>query len=517
MQPLRQPGQFLPSHARAGWLETRCSPAFAADTNAVRAYLMLCDVPTPRRPRLNGGALLGLLLLLAPAAFAAEPMIITSVSRQFVVRGTPQRSALAAGAKDDYAYLDPATLAVTCEKVKRALEQELGWGERWRGNIYLNIHPVRRDRETPDLQAFQTDRGWAYRIDLPDEISRRHLLEALVETLVLEFADRAATNQSVVLPPWLVRGLTAHLSEGRLAGIALQARSLQQISDEPLLRAPRNLKHIDVDQALRQRVQAGGILNIDQLNWPEFEGDHAMSAEDYHYSAHLLVRELLRLRGGPDALCATLALLPEHLNWQTAFLRGFEPHFQRMLDVEKWWSITLSQWRAHDVSVFWSSPEARRKLEEILYTPMEVRLANEVQPHLTPVSLQTVLNDWSFEQQSGLLQTKVDQLRIAQQHSTSNLTALVLGYHRTLAKYLETRRNPGRLFTERRARSAVAQAVEELNALDEQRARLNGEVRPTNTRTDKTARTETVHRARDGASPWSEPRPGLAPLPMFGP
>ncbi len=474
---------------------------------------MFCDVPTSRRTLLRCGALVALLLLPATAVPAAEPMIITSVSKQFIVRGTPQRSALAASAKDDDAYLDPATLAVTCERVKHALEQELGWGERWRGNIYVNIHPVRRDRETPDIRAFQTDRGWAYRMDLPDEISRRHLLEALVETLVLEFADRAATNHSVELPPWLVEGLTAHLSEGRLAGIALQARSLQQISDEPRLRAPRNVQHVDVEQALRQRVHSGGILNIDQLNWPEFDGEQAMSAEDYHHSAHLLVRELLRLRGGPDALCATLALLPQHLNWQTAFLRGFEPHFKRMLDVEKWWSITLSQLGAHDISVFWSSPEARRKLEEILYTPMEVRLPGDPQPHLTPVSLQTVLNDWSFPQQSALLQTKLDQLRVAQQHSTSNLTALVGGYRSTLAKYLEVRRNPGRFLADRRARQAVAQAIEELNALDEQRARMNGANRAASARADQTMRTETVHPAREGArSAWSEPRPGLAPL-----
>lgn len=483
---------------------------------------MPCETSSLRRALWNGGAILGLLLLFACAVSAAEPMIITSVSKQFVVRGVPQRSALAAGAKDDYAYLDPSTLAVTCEKVKRALAQELGWGDRWRGTIFVNIHPVRRDRERPDIRAILTDRGWAYRIDLPDEISRRHLLEALVETLILEFADRASTNHSVELPPWLVEGLTAHLSEGRLAGIALQTRTLQQLSDEPLLRAPRQVNHIDVDQALRQRVQNGGVLNIDQLNWPEFDGDQAMSAEDYHYSAHLLVRELLRLRGGPDALCATLALLPEHLNWQTAFLRGFEPHFKRMLDVEKWWSITLSQWNAHDVSVFWSGPEARRKLEEILYTPMEVRLPDDPQPHITPVSLQTVLSDWNFQQQSPLLQTKLDQLRAAQRHCTANLTAIVNGYQATLANYLETRRHPGRFLAERRARAAVAQAIKELNALDEQRQRLAGEVRPANTPAAraKAARSEVVHPAREGARPaaaWSEPRPNLAPLPLFGP
>jgi hypothetical protein len=482
---------------------------------------MPVDAPTRRRGPLNGGLIPLLFFLLAlvwpgVAAPAPAPMIVTSLSKQFVVRGQPQRSALAAGAKEDYAYLDPATLAVTCEKVKRALEQELGWGDRWRGTIYLNIHPVRRDREKPGIVAFMTDRGWAYRIDLPDEITRRDLLEAVVETLVLEFADRAATNHSVELPPWLVEGLAAHLSAGRLAGIALQARSLEQFSANPALRAARDVKHVDSDQALRERVQAGGILNIDQLNWPEFEGDHAMSADDYHHSAHLLVRELLKLRGGPDALCATLALLPEHQNWQMAFLRGFEPHFRRMLDVEKWWSITLSQWQRHDLSVFWSGPEARRQLEEILYTPMQVRLPGDAQAHVTPTSLQTVLNDWSFPQQEPLLQRKLEQLRAAQLHCTSNLTALVAGYHDALAKYLETRRNPGRLFTERRTRRAVEQAVEELNELDELRARMSGGGAAAERAAFNAARRATVHPVQEGARPmsaWSEPRPNLAPAP----
>src|SRR5205085_12661271 len=104
------------------------------------------------------------------------------------------------------------------------------------------------------------------------------------------------------------------------------------------------------------------------------------------------------------------------LNWQTAFLRGFEPYFKRMLDVEKWWSIKLSRWNENDASVFWSSPEARRKLEEILFTRMEVRLPEDPQPHIMPVSLQTVLNDWNYEKQSPLLLTKLHQLRAAQQH-----------------------------------------------------------------------------------------------------
>jgi hypothetical protein len=473
------------------------------------------SIPVLRRAPLTCGVVCWLWLM-AATIFAAEPIIITSVSKQFVVRGQPQRSMFAAHSKEDFAYLDPATLAVTCERVKRAVAHELGWDERWRGTIYVNIRPVRRDGEQPDIIAFRTERGWSYRIDLPDEISRRHLLEALVETLVLEFADRSATNDSVELPPWLVEGLTAHLSEGPLAGVALQARSLQQISGESNFRASRTTRQIDVDQALRARVKTLGGMSIDQLNWPEFTENDPAATEAYHHASHLLVRELLRLRGGPDALCATLALLPAHLNWQTAFLRGFEPHFKRMLDVEKWWSITLSQWKAHEISVFWSESEARQKLEEILYTPMEVRLANDTVPHVTPVALQTVLNDWEFSQQAALLQTKLDQLRLVRLHCTSNLTSLLDGYHAVLTKYLEARSNPGRVFTERKARKALTQAIAELNLLDQQRARMTAPV-PLNNFANADVPHDPDGNARTRAKPlsaWSEPRPVLGPSPL---
>src|SRR5215204_2393590 len=124
--------------------------------------------------------------LLAPIAFsahAADPIIITSVSKQFIVRGQPQRSMLAASAQDDFAYLDPATLAVTCERVKQALRREMGWTAEWPGLIYVNIHPMRFDNEPPDIIPLRTDRGWSYRINFPDRIARPRLLETLIEAL----------------------------------------------------------------------------------------------------------------------------------------------------------------------------------------------------------------------------------------------------------------------------------------------------------------------------------------------
>jgi hypothetical protein len=300
------------------------------------------------------------LLAAIPAARAADPMIVTSASKQFIVRGVPHRSFLSANPNSETVFIEPGVLAMTCETVKRALQRELGWGERWQGTVFLNIHPIRFDTEIVQTRATRAGNLWRYSMDVPDEVSKRDLLEALVEVLLVEFADRAGTEKSVALPPWLAEGLTAHLMQGQLAGIVLQASTLDEIGDQPALRVARTTRQADVDQLLRDTVRRHGAFTFDQLNWPDIAGDDDAGAIAYRHSAHLFVRELLQLRGGPDCICAMLAMLPEHLNWQTAFLRGFEPHFHRMLDVEKWWSLSLAQWKTHDNSVVWSSTQARQ-------------------------------------------------------------------------------------------------------------------------------------------------------------
>jgi len=424
-------------------------------------------------PLSRGIAWAMILAALALAARAAEPIIITSASKQFIVRGLPQRSMLAANASEDVVFLDPQLLAVTCERVRQTLAKELGWGERWRGTIYINIHPVRSDNEWPNIRPFRTPEGWRYRIDAPDEIERRRLVETVVEALLLEFANRAATNEPVDLPPWLAEGLTAHLMQGPLAGAALQARTLREVSAQPELRLARTSRHADIDRLLRQRVQRNGALSVDQLNWPEFDDGDVASAEAYRQSAHLFVRELLRLRGGPDCICAMLAMLPEHLNWQTAFLRGFEPHFHRMLDAEKWWALTVTQLKTHESSLIWSATEAQQKLEEILHTPMQVRVGRDQMPQQAAVTLQMVISDWDFKQQLPVLQTKLAQLQAARMRLPAALAALSDSYRAAIESYLRAR--AGAWF-DMTARNAARNAVAELNALDEKRVKAAGKV-----------------------------------------
>src|SRR5689334_4979672 len=107
-------------------------------------------------PLFGGVAWAGALAMFTFAALAAEPMIITSASKQFIVRGLPQRSMLAASANEEVVFLDPQLLAVTCERIKQTLTRELGWGDRWHGTIYVNIHPLQSDNEWPIVRPFRT-------------------------------------------------------------------------------------------------------------------------------------------------------------------------------------------------------------------------------------------------------------------------------------------------------------------------------------------------------------------------
>lgn len=410
-------------------------------------------------------------LLLTSFAHSAEPMIVTSASKQFVVRGLPQRSMLAPRGNEDLVYVDPSLLVVTCDKVRRALTSELGWGDRWRGNVYINVRPIRFDNEAIAITARPVDNRWNYYIEMPDEVDRRELFEAIVAVSLVEFADRAATERSVELPPWLVEGITAHLLEGPLAGSIMQARTLREISDNPILVAPRTVRHADIDQTLRKTVQTHGALTFDQMNWPEFDETNDVAAAAYRHSAHLFVRELLKLRGGPDALCATLAMLPEHLNWQTAFMRGFEAHFRRMVDVEKWWSLALVRVKTRDNAITWSTSEARLQFEEILVTPMQLPATSPAGESVIPIALQTIINDWTFEQQMPVLDRKRMLLHAARLRLPPEYSVLAEAYQASIERYVRSRSAAWFDFTER---AAADRAVAELNALDKQRQQITG-------------------------------------------
>lgn len=415
-------------------------------------------------------ARIALLLTLAGlAASAAEPVSVTSRSRQFVVRGMRPTTRLPAGVSNtNLLRVDPTLLAVTCERIKDELQNELGWGERWRGKIFIEVHPLRFDNEPVTVTSALSPEGWNYYVQMPDEIDPARLVRTIVSVLLTEFSNRGTSSpRSAELPPWLAVGLTAHLRAGPLSSLVVETGSVNRRREGSSSQLAQ----------VRARLLAGSPLSVDKLNWPEaaqFEGD---AAAFYESCAHLFVRELLHLRAGPDCLCAMLALLPEHLNWQTSFLRAFSPHFQRMLDVEKWWSVNLAHFIGRTPAQLWSVEESRVKLDEILYTPVEVRLKKNELGHATFASLQTIIEDWDYPRQKTLLRGKIDELAALRLRLAREVTGLADAYRQTLVIYLAQRDKTGGASRSKthdppNLRLLITNVLRELDALDAQRDRI---------------------------------------------
>jgi hypothetical protein len=433
-------------------------------------------------PWLSRGIALACLLAFSFATNAFDPIILTTRSKQFTVRGRPQLSSYVAS-KPDLVYVDPALLSLVCERVREALQQELGWGEHWRDPVFINVQQTFGRKQRPYIEAIPTGgKGWRYRIEMPEEVTRREFIQPLVQVLLLEYANRGAHEESVEVPLWLVEGMTEQLMSGPLAGLTLRVNTVSAGQVNTLVPLKPNSYTVRVrtnDNAIavtRAKVQARGALTVDQLTWPEFKETDQAAIETYRASAHLFLRELLRLQDGADALCASLALLPESLNWQTAFLRAFDAHFTRMLEVEKWWSLVLVQAKGRDTSIQWSPRESEARLEDVLYTPMQVRLKADELPIVTPVAIQTLVSEWAFRDQEQILRNKLNQLSALRARVPQEFAVLADEYRVAIESYLTARsakkmidRDP----SSRQVKALLKQITTALETLDRRRAQLN--------------------------------------------
>jgi hypothetical protein len=330
-----------------------------------------------------------------------------------------------------YVRLDPSVLAVSCERIKDALLNELGLSDHWRGAVYLSLHPVEHDQEPILVTSTRHSDGWAYELELPERVDRIRLLRTLVQVLLMEIVNRRARDGAVELPPWLGEGLAAHLQASTLSGLAL----------EPETRLVGQQRNRDSLAGVRERLRAGPPLNLNELNWPTAGQLSGEGLGVYQSCAHLFVHELLRLKYGRECLTEMLLLLPESLNWQTAFLGAFRPHFPRLIDADKWWALTVVHVTGRDPFSIWPRGETWRQLDEILVTPIQVRLQAGELPISIPVKLQNVLAEWDYARQTPLLSQKVNHLQALRLRAAQELTVLIEGYGEALNFYLQKHRS----------------------------------------------------------------------------
>jgi hypothetical protein len=411
--------------------------------------------------------------IVAPAPLLAAAAV-QSQSGQFLVSragsAAPNRVTAVLATNRLYLELEPELLVVSCERVRQAVARLLGLTAPWRGRIHVTLFPARSAEDLVTLTAERFRDDWHYRVQVPDVVERRRLMRALVEVLLLETANQHAGGRSAELPPWLAVGLTEHLLASaevellfppprlRVGGLMLSRTVVKERRRDPLTDA-------------RHHFREDAPLALQELSWPteqEFSGDRAVA---YRSSAQLFVTELLRFRNGAACFRAFLRELPQRLNWQTAFLKAFHEHFERLLDVEKWWALQVVYFTGRDLAHTWPPAESCQKLDEAIRIPVQVRTNRNDLPAARTVPLQTVITEWDFVRQTPVLRTRIFQIELVRQRVALELFSLAEGYRRTLAGYLEERDKLGAVLNQRRsARPAMQRLMEEtvrqLNALD---------------------------------------------------
>ena len=371
----------------------------------------------------------------------------------------------------NFIRLDPTLLPVSCERIKQILYRELGLADAWSGKVFLKIYPVQTANDPVTIASEQFRDGWHYGVLLPNVIERSRYVRAMVQVLFMEVANRDAREHSAELPIWLVEGFYANLMTSRqieiilpppqdtTAGIKLTSMVLNARKEDPL-----HLAH--------EQLCTSEPLNFQQLSWPSAGQLTGPEEGLYRSCAQLFVSELLHLEDGPACLRAMLAALPHYYNWQFAFLQAFRSHFQRPLDIEKWWGLQLLHFTGRELTETWPADESWQKLEEIIRSAVQVRTStNELPLHLE-VPLQTMLREWEPPRQTMALRTKAAELGSLRLRVAPEFVPLVDEYRQTIKSYLQNREHTGSLFSFHRKsslRRITDEALRQLDALDARR------------------------------------------------
>jgi len=416
-----------------------------------------------------GSFVVALTLAITTPGFAAtvpgtpDPVAARSTSGQFVVRGLPQGApALSSGNSKSVGYLrlDPMLTAISLERIKQLIQDELNMPPKWRGLITVQTFPVHEDDTPVRVTSVHYTDGWGYGVELPEVVDKPRFVRCAVGVILAEFANRNALNREAELPQWLTEGLAAHLEATALLSLALEPGKMahSEARADPLRKA-------------RELVRERGALTFTQLSLPG-EGELSNANHDlFRACSHIFVHELLRLRDGPNALREMLARLPSNLNWQTAFLQAFHAHFPRLTEADKWYMLAATHVSERDALSVWPIATTFSQLDEVLSTPVEVRAsANELPIH-TQVKLQRILAEWEPAKQESVLQQKLNQFEVLRRRAALELAGLVMDYERVLDSYIHRRIPHPRTFS-READANTALLRDVLKRLDQLDNRL---------------------------------------------
>jgi hypothetical protein len=415
-----------------------------------------------------------------------------SVSGQFIVTGGqsgPANWSLAATpavvTNPEVVRLEPALLAVSAERIKQKVWQELGisLAAPWQGKIYLTLRQARSLGDNVTVLSRHFADGWNYRVDLPDALPRTRFLRAMTGVVLLEFADRGGGVRPAEIPAWLTDGLSQQLLATGTVDIVLSSpnRTVNGLAESRMVATGRG---IDPLAEARNILRDHPALTFDQLSWPTDDEVSGTDGGVYRASAQLFVTELLKLKEGRKNVRAMLQTSPDYFNWQTAFQNAFHTNFAQPLDVEIWWALQVISFVAHDPGPIWTPAASRVKLDEILSVAVDFRADSNALPVHAEVSWQAVIRNFDSTRQATILQTKLRDLELAELRMARPLAPLADGYRTALADYLGQSRRaaPVTPFSKHSwsgpSKASVRETLAKLDELDAERRAVESSIKP---------------------------------------
>ncbi len=395
---------------------------------------------------------------------------VVSRSGQFIVhRPAGFQNYVPAEAKPDTRIIrmEPDLLAVSAERIKTALLKELMLPDRYRGKIHLVLRERKATEQPIAIISTRYRDRWQFQVEIPDRIEEARLMEGIVQVLLLELVTRDPAPRCPELPAWLVQGLAAHLLAAASSPFIFQ----------PEVRTVREVMPVNPAYEAIEFLRTNTPLTFTELSLPSTPNRSEEKQNAQRYSAQLLVTELLQLQGGRAGLLSMLRVLPQCWNWQTAFFSALSPRFQRMLDMEKWWSLHLVDLLGREQRQTWPREASLQKLDEILLSPVQTRLGINDLPVLTQVPLQEILRQGDPKSQKAMLSQKINQLAVLGLNMSPKCGRLADRYRHTLESYLQNRERLAyapslKMNPALRDLLVINAAIKQLDALDAERAAL---------------------------------------------
>lgn len=384
-----------------------------------------------------------------------------SESGQFVVHGrsgTKFPPRLNGADPRLYVELDPQLAAVTAERVKRALATELGGADAFSGKVHIVLQDLAPSDQPIGIVSHVHPDGFQYQMGIPGYVEHSRLIRGLVSALLLDYANNRSTR-SAEIPAWVVEGFSRQLISGVAPTYVINKK-------------PVTIETLGYDRlsASRGSLKTNTPLTIEELSFADFGRMSAADRERFETSAHLLVYQLLRLKGGPALMSEFLHSLPRSLNWQTAFLNAYRAEFRSPLDFEKWWMMAWLDVKDRQAGRTLPLAVSLERLRTVLLTPAELRLNTNSIPKRETATLQELIYATDFSVHRQIFGQKLQQIFFLSLNLAPEALALANGYEQTLQAYVQKRSNdyqPGlKSSPEQRLQLLIKNTISSLDELD---------------------------------------------------